>query len=507
MSADDQPSSEQPPIRGWAARYYWLPSLLAVAIVSLAFYARYHAKQEEEALRPKLFQRTVVGVMGSGCHVTFVIPRDLAGTPQECFDAALSATKRAEKLLSFYDPQSDVSRVNTAPAGTLVSVDPLTWQTLMEALRFCYVSGGAFDPATGSITRLYKWGNREEKALPKWEDIDRAKAAAGEGNLLLEREGMRVGRKNAETILDLGGLAQGLGTDIFMRALYERGVRNAVVEIGGEVKVLGRRPHLPEEAGGAKGKSRLWNVGMRDPRDPNEIRKLAVRPNYAVSTSGDYEKFFEFKGKRYSHIVDPKTGLPINGGIISATIIAPRSCMRADALATIACVLGEKKFRSLLKKDFPTVEAYLMDEKRELIHIEPAEAAAGAYLAENDEDVEEDAGEDEAAGTDDTESTDNYWPVDAGYQRSVAPPQSGASKSPALSAPAGQTKPSDSRPAPTPPAQAGTIIPQNAKILPQEQQPQHSPVAPSDPATPAAPAATPPVPATKSSGGSDAAGN
>ncbi len=493
MSAANEPDQAGAPVPGKPALYYWLPSLLAVAIVILALYMRHRAQEQENASRVRLFQQTTQGVMGSGCHVTFVVTPKLKGTPQECFDAALVETKRAEKLLSYYDPKSDVSRINAAPAGTLVAVHPLTWQTLMEAIRFSVLSGGAFDPATGSVTRLYRWSNQEEQKLPDKEATEKAKAATGEGNILLDREGMRVGRKTPDTLVDLGGLAQGLGTDIFLSVLYERGVRNAVVEIGGEVKVLGWRPLAPEEAGGASGKRRLWNVGMRDPRDADAMRKLAVRSNFAVSTSGDYEKFFEFKGKRYSHIIDPRSGQPISGGIISATVIVPGSCMRADALATIACVLGEKKFRALLK-ELPTVEAYLIDEKRNLIHIPAAEEENGSYLAQEDEDIEEDSTEPEERDDEVPEKEEsNFWPIDAGYNRQpIAPPAVKTLKKPTSTSaePKGRVpalrSPKATDPVEKPAGPSGAGSPDTPRNTP-------------------APASTPPLPSPQTDGNANAA--
>lgn len=409
------------------AVFYWLPTILAFVIVIMALYSSRHNEPATPEAEATVFQYNVDLLMGSGCHILIAPTPDMRGTAQECAEAAVEEVRRAEKQLSSYDPQSYVSKINRAPPGEMVAVSPLVWNTLMEALRYSYVSDGAFDPAIGALSALYRWQNHEEKSLPSPEAIARAKAACGAENILLEREGMKVGRKLAETRIDLGGLAQGEGVDILISVLRERGVKNAAVEIGGEVRVMGLRPLSQREAGGAKDRKRRWNVAIRDPRDPEAVKKLATRPGYAISTSGDYEKFFEYQGKRYSHIIDPRSGLPVSGGIISATIVVPGSTQRADALATCACVLGETKFREMLKL-FPDVEAYLVDEKLQVIHIEAKDLSHGGNLTE--EDIEADSEDLADEMKNEAEEPQNFWPHDIGYQGRIsvrpAPPQPSA---------------------------------------------------------------------------------
>lgn len=369
MSEQEQEQAQEP--RRGLPSFLWLPPLIALAVVALVVYGS--RRQTERAASGLQF--ALDGIMGTAAHITIVPTDTLRVTPQQAADLAFAAMRRAEGLMSMYDPRSDVGRINASAPGEIVAVDPFTWLVLMEALRFNALSDGAFDPAMGGLMRLYRWNSPQERELPPRENISAVLAEAGVGNLLLEREGMLVGRRSAGTLVDLGGIAKGFGVDLAAQALLDAGVENAIVEIGGEVRILGSAPETGEETTHRiGGKGMPWLAGIRDPRRPGVLKTIATRDNQALATSGDYMKFFEIEGKRYSHIIDPRTGLPVSGGVISATVIYPGSCMRADALATIACVLGVERFREVLSL-FPQAEAYLVEEGGGLIHI-PAQGQA-----------------------------------------------------------------------------------------------------------------------------------
>lgn len=382
MSVDPASSSGSQPGPAPAPRSrlgLWLPPLIALVTVLfvLLLQARTTGTGEQ-----KIVRKSLEPVMGSAAHLIIVPGELMRGSADEAVAAAFNAMRRLEKLINPYDATSDLSRINAAKPGETVAVDPLTWQAVLEALRYRDLSGGAFNPAIGGLMKLYQWHKTDIKQLPAPQALKELVAAAAADNLILEREGMRIGRRRADTILDLGGIGQGMGVDLAISALRERGVQNAIVEIGGELRVLGKAP--AQQAGETE---RPWTAGIRNPRGDGIIEEIAVRSNIGISTSGDYEKFFEINGKRYSHILDPRTGLPVSGGIISATIIAPDSCTRADALATCACVLGEAKFRELLAL-FPDVGAYLINEKKELIRIPAARDAEKEPDVDADEPIQ-----------------------------------------------------------------------------------------------------------------------
>ena len=377
--------------------FLWLPPLIALAVVALVVYGS--RKQAERAAAG--LQYALEGIMGTAAHITIVPTDRLTVPPQKAADLAFAAMRRAEGLMNMYDPRSDVGRVNACEPGQKVAVDPLTWLVLMEALRFNALSDGAFDPAVGGLMRIYRWNSPQERELPPQENIAATLAEAGVSNLLFEREGMLVGRRSAGTLVDLGGIAKGFGVDLAAQALLDAGVENAIVEIGGEVRILGSAPETRAQATQRiGGKGMPWVAGIRDPRRPEVLKTIATRDNQALATSGDYMKFFEIDGKRYSHIIDPRTGLPVSGGVISATVLYPGSGMRADALATIACVLGVERFREVLSL-FPQAEAYLVEDGGGLVHIPAQKPAESRQEPEDGQPLnpQENGADNAAAGT------------------------------------------------------------------------------------------------------------
>ncbi|MCX7935209.1 MAG: FAD:protein FMN transferase, partial [Planctomycetota bacterium] len=244
-------------------------------------------------------------------------------------------------------------RLNRQAAGAWLEVNPLTWEVIMQALRLHRLTEGAFDITVEPLLRLYHYCQGEIAALPPAEEIAAARQRVGSDKILYEREGMRLGFKVDGMAIDLGGLAPGFAVDRAAAALTAVGIRQALVELGGEVRLLGNSPAalaasaiLSAQPANGSG----WRVAIRHPRQAAEKIAVLTLSDCAVATSGDYEKYFVCQGKRYSHIVDPRTGYPVCDGVVSATVIHPSSCLVADALATAFCVLGAEGTARWLKE-------------------------------------------------------------------------------------------------------------------------------------------------------------
>ncbi len=329
-----------------------------IVTVLLVIVALYYSKTAENN-NGNLFQEQFGTVMGTYGCVTILPDSTLKKKPSEIFTEAYARIKHAEALLSRYIPESDISRINSAKAGEKIKVDPLTWRALIEAKRFYILSGGAFDPAVGSIIDIYPWKEQNIKALPDNAIISQALENSGLDKIKFIREGMYISKTNSKVILDLGGIAKGLGVSIFAETLKENGVKTASIEIGGEITLIGE-PDIKSKSQQIIGENeKIWTTGIRNPRSNSIIKRLKTKGNISIATSGDYEKYFMVNGKRYSHIIDPHTGYPTSGGIISATVVTKRTCTVADALATAITVLGTDKSRELLKL-FPDTDAYLV---------------------------------------------------------------------------------------------------------------------------------------------------
>jgi thiamine biosynthesis lipoprotein len=275
-------------------------------------------------------------------YARITIPEDSGAgrTPASLADRAEKAIREVNDLMGPFGEHSDVRRLNEAPAGVWVEVSPSTWKVVMEALRWHRLSGGAFDPTVGPIKRLFTFDRSKDAPWPDADALAEAQSRVGADKLLFDREGMRLSWARDGMYLDLGAIAKGFAVDQAYEALAARGVRNALVDVGGELRVMGERPGNPP---------RPWRAGVRHPRDDDRIIRELPLDNAAVATSGDYEAYFIHDGVRHEHIIDPRKGLPLTESVASVTVIHPDSCLAADALATTLCVLGSEDGRKFIE--------------------------------------------------------------------------------------------------------------------------------------------------------------
>ncbi len=253
-------------------------------------------------------------------------------SPAELAREAEKAVRRVNDLMSPRGEASDIARLNSLAANEWREVDPLTWTVVMEALRWNRLTDGAFDPTIGPVKRLFRFDREETEKWPGEGELRQAKSRVGADKILFNREGMRLAFSQSGMTLDLGAIAKCFAVDQAAEVLIAHGVKNAVVDIGGELRVIGQKPGNPPAP---------WRTGIRNPRGDEPLEELPLA-DAAVATSGDYENYFIYKGKRYEHIIDPRTGLPLAEGTASVTVVHPASCLAADALATSLCVLGPK---------------------------------------------------------------------------------------------------------------------------------------------------------------------
>lgn len=236
---------------------------------------------------------------------------------------------RVYKKYNPNDPASVVSKINNSKDW--VDVDEETFVLLDVAARFSRITNGAFDPALGNLIQLWGFDKIAEKVpekIPTTDEINRALQRSGASKVELDHQRRRV-RLLDGAKLDLGGIAKGYALDRAYQVAKEVDKDcTGFVEAGGDIRILG-----------PKFGSRPWVVGVRDPRKPDTAISYLYLTSGAVATSGDYERYFEFNGIRYHHILDPKTGFPARGAI-SVTVIADNA-VTADALSTAGFVMGQ----------------------------------------------------------------------------------------------------------------------------------------------------------------------
>ena len=244
-------------------------------------------------------------------------------------EAAFARIAELDSILNDRDPASELSRLSRSSRGGAptepISLSNELWTVLERASELGARTDGAFDVTVGPYVRLWRRAGRQEE-LPSPERLRQASRAVGGQRLRLDPARRSARLLAADMHLDLGGIAKGYALDEALRVLRRLGVRSALVDGGGDVAVGEAPPGLPG-----------WRIAIWDP--PGETPAAAIELSHAaIATSGDSARSVEIDGIRYSHIVDPRTGLGLTGGI-SATAIAPRG-MDADALASALCVLG-----------------------------------------------------------------------------------------------------------------------------------------------------------------------
>jgi len=246
----------------------------------------------------------------------------------DAITAAFDEFTRVDALMSVHRADSELSQLNARAAQTTVTVSPALFRVLNTAQQIAGETGGAFDITVRPLTQL--WGFIwKEYRLPTTNELARTLPLVGHSHLRLDPASRAVRFSRAGMSLDLGGIAKGFAVDCAIGRLRASGVTNAMVKAGGDLRVTGLPPGADH-----------WEIQIEDPAKNGQRSFIRLRSG-ALSTSGNYENYFEVDGRRYSHIVNPRTGLPVEG-VASCTVLAP-TCTESDAWATALFVLGPEK--------------------------------------------------------------------------------------------------------------------------------------------------------------------
>ncbi len=257
-----------------------------------------------------------------------------------------------EKLLSRTVEGSDVDRINRS-SGEPVEVDPRTVEVLTAGLGFGDLSAGAFDITIGGVTDLWNFHALDEETaaegLPDQALLEEALKHVDYCNVEVHFDENEVRLLDPDAVIDLGGIAKGYIADRITEFLADRGVTDAIVNLGGNIEALGGKPgnHLKPAGDSEGGTVRL---GINDPRDDSgKLLTTFDSRDVTVVTSGTYERYIEVDGVRYHHILDPKTGYPVDNGLIQVTIVAGKGhSVDCDGLSTVCLALGRSEGKFLI---------------------------------------------------------------------------------------------------------------------------------------------------------------
>lgn len=291
------------------------------------------------------FKRTLK-LMGSRFDITVVASTELEG--DKYIDLAVQEITRIEKLISSWDSKSQTSEVNNNAGIKAVKVDRELYDLVKRAIRISQLTDGAFDITYASMDKIWKYDG-SMKEMPSQDEISSSISTVGYHNLVLNDIDHSIFLKLKGMKMGFGGIGKGYAADMAKKLLQSRGVIAGIINASGDMNTWGKQINGEE-----------WKVAITNPLDKNKAFALLPITDGAVVTSGNYEKFVNFNGKRYSHIIDPRTGYP-STGIISATVFAPKAEL-ADALATSVFVMGKEVGLNRINQ-LPQIECIIIDEQ------------------------------------------------------------------------------------------------------------------------------------------------
>lgn len=267
---------------------------------------------------------------------------------------AFDEIARIERLMTTWREDSDISRVNAAAGLAPVVVAPETFECLARSLEYSRRSHGAFDVTYYALKGLWKFDQDLEAKLPDPAEVRRRIKLIDYRKLILDEQKRTVYLAAKGMRINLGGIAKGYAVDRATAILRARGYKDAIVQAGGDLMLSGTKSGKP------------WNAGIRDPRSRrDDYFAVAAVTDHAFSTAGDYERYFFIKGKRYHHIIDPKTGYPATAAR-SVTIWAP-DATTADGLDDAVLIMGAKAGLAMIDA-MPGVGAVVIDNQNQ-VHV------------------------------------------------------------------------------------------------------------------------------------------
>ncbi len=275
---------------------------------------------------------------------------DDATTARAALSAVMDEMRRIDASMSPYKPDSELSRINREAAQKPVMVSQEMYDLIARSIEFSKLSGGAFDITFSSVGYLYDY---REHVKPTDAQIAKALPGINYRHLQLDPKGRTIHFVRPGVRIDLGGIAKGYAVDNCIAILKGRGITNAIVTAGGDSRLLGDR------------RGRPWNIGIRDPRRRGDVAAVLPLADVAISTSGDYERFFEEDGVRYHHIINPRTGKSATG-VRSVTIIGPDG-ITTEGLTKSVFVKGPKEGMRLIES-LKGVDAIIIDDAGHMLY-------------------------------------------------------------------------------------------------------------------------------------------
>ena len=300
-------------------------------------------------------------IMGTAISVELWSDERAAG--EAAITAVMDEMHRIDRTMSPHKADSELSIINRDAASKAVPVSAEMARLIVRANEFAELSGGAFDITYAAVGQLYDY---RQRIRPSEAELAAARAAVGWRHLVLDTQAGTVRFARPGVRIDLGGFAKGHAVDNAVAILRRRGIAHAMVSAGGDSRVIGDR------------RGRPWSIGVRDPRRPGKVVAMLPLEDVSISTSGDYERYFDADGVRFHHLIDPSTGKSPSE-IQSVTILADDG-LTSEALSKIVFVLGVARGMALVESQ-QGVDAVVVDAAGALHFSSGLLAAPGSGLS------------------------------------------------------------------------------------------------------------------------------
>jgi thiamine biosynthesis lipoprotein len=291
----------------------------------------------------QVLRKRAVKLMGSRFDISIVANDALSA--ENNIDSVIAEITRIENLISDWKSDTQVSEVNRNAGIKPVKVDAEVFALTERAIHFSKITGGAFDISFAAMDRIWKFDG-SMKEMPSPEAIKKSVEKVGYENIELNKENATIFLKRKGMKIGFGALGEGYAADRCRDMMLAKGIKAGIVNGSGDMSTWGKHPD-----------GRAWSVGITNPMKKDTIFAIIPLVKSAVVTSGSYEKFVVFNGKRYAHIINPVTGYPATG-LCSVTVLGP-SAETANGFSTSIMVLGKKAGLKLLKK-YPDYQAILI---------------------------------------------------------------------------------------------------------------------------------------------------
>ncbi|MCD6539164.1 MAG: FAD:protein FMN transferase [Candidatus Omnitrophica bacterium] len=298
--------------------------------------------------KERLYKKTFISLG------TFI---EVSSPYKKALPLVFSTFRRLERIFNIYDENSQISQVNQQAGVEPVKVDRELVEAVKLAKDLCKITGGAFDPSIGKAILFWKEKikNKDQQEVSE-SKVDYLKTFKGIKYIKIDEAKQTIFIDKKGLILDLGGMVKGYIVDKAVQVLKKNNIDSALINAGGDIYCLGKRF------------GKFWRIGIRNPKALSSIIETLNIEDMAIATSGDYEQFFQYKGEKFSHIIDPETLYPVKSKIRSVTVIAPNTTT-ADGLATAFFVMGKDGVLKFLERNPSNIKIFLIEEEEGKLHI------------------------------------------------------------------------------------------------------------------------------------------